>query len=48
MGALKAMLRAMTGMMSIVVSKNNLFERPGERAYQAPLPEASRKSTAKK
>lgn len=48
MGALKAMLRAMTGMLSIVVAKNNLFERPGERAYQAPLPEASSKSSSKK
>ena len=45
MGALKAVLRAMTGMVSIVVSKNNLFERPGERSYQAPLPEPDPKQT---
>ena len=43
MGALKAVLRAMTGMVSIVVSKNILFERPGERSYQAPLPESGSK-----
>ena len=45
MGALKAVLRALTGMISIVVAKNNLFERPGERSYQAPLPEAHSKVT---
>ena len=38
MDALKATLRAATGMLSILVSKNGLFEKPGERA-QAPLPE---------
>ena len=47
MSALKAMLRAMTGLVSIVVAKNNLFERPGERAYQAPLPENAPQKTAK-
>ena len=40
MGAIKAIFRAMTGMVSIVVAKNNLFERAGERSYQAPLADA--------
>ena len=41
MGAVKAVLRAVTGLVSIVVGRNNLFERAGERSYQAPLSENS-------
>ncbi len=41
MGAVKAVLRAVTGLVSIVVGRNNLFERAGERSYQAPLREHS-------
>ena len=48
MDALKATLRAATGMLSILVSKNGLFEKPGERAYQAPLPEVKPKPKKRK
>jgi len=45
MGAIKTVLRAVAGMVSILVSKNHLFEKPGERNYQAPLAESESKST---
>jgi len=48
MGALKTVLRAVTGMVSILVSKNHLFEKPGEREYQPPLPEPEKKKSKRK
>jgi hypothetical protein len=48
MGALKTVLRALTGMVSILVSKNHLFEKPGERSFQPPLPESSPTSKKRK
>jgi hypothetical protein len=47
MGAIKTLLRAVTGMVSILVAKNHLFEKPGERSYQAPLPEPDSKNKKK-
>jgi hypothetical protein len=44
MGAIKTVLRAVAGMVSIIVFKNHLFEKPGERNYQAPLAEPDAKS----
>jgi len=38
MGPVKTIFRAVTGLVSIVVARNNLFEKAGERAHQAPLP----------
>ena len=54
MGPVKTILRAVTGLVSIVVARNNLFEKPGERAHQDPLPisnpkgQSGAKSTQKK
>jgi hypothetical protein len=47
MGAIKTFLRAVTGMVSILVSKNHLFEKAGERSFQAPLPESESKNKKK-
>jgi len=48
MGPVRTILRAVTGLVSIVVARNNLFEKPGERSHQGPLPTAVTESSPKK
>lgn len=48
MGALKTVLRTVAGLLSIVVAKNHLFEKPGERNFQAPLVEPESKKRKSK